>query len=84
MRSPRSCRKATRLVSDALERPLTRRERWSLRVHLLICSFCRRYRRQLRRLETLLAVGGEAPDGDVPPRLGAAARRRIVRALEEA
>jgi hypothetical protein len=45
-----SCRRATQLISLGLDRPLTFGERCSLRVHLLICSACRRYRRHLGAL----------------------------------
>jgi len=43
-----NCVKATRLISESLDRPLGRKERWGLRFHLLICRFCARYRRQIR------------------------------------
>ncbi|MCG8391571.1 MAG: zf-HC2 domain-containing protein [Pseudomonadales bacterium] len=39
--------KADALVDGS---PLTRRERFALRLHLLICHHCRRYVRQLRAL----------------------------------
>ncbi|MCA9290348.1 MAG: zf-HC2 domain-containing protein [Phycisphaerales bacterium] len=42
-----SCRRATQLISLGLDRPLTFGERCSLRLHLLICSACRCYRRHL-------------------------------------
>ena len=39
--------KADAIVDGA---PLTRRERFALRLHLLMCHHCRRYIRQLRAL----------------------------------
>ena len=41
--------KADALVDGA---PLSKRERFALRLHLLICHHCRRYVRQLRALVT--------------------------------
>ncbi|MCK2184521.1 zf-HC2 domain-containing protein [Halomonas getboli] len=49
------CKQATRLMSLALDRPLTRSERLSLRFHLAICGACRRCERQF----TLLHRVGE-------------------------
>jgi hypothetical protein len=73
------CRLATRLISDAHERPLSRLERVGLCIHLLGCRPCRRYRRQLRMLDRLVqAVCAELP---APAQLPDAARQRIQRQL---
>ena len=42
-----SCREAARLQSEALDRLLTWRQKLGLRLHLLLCKWCRRYGRQL-------------------------------------
>lgn len=42
-----SCKEATRLVSESLDRRLPLDQRIGLRLHLLLCRFCSRYRRQL-------------------------------------
>ncbi|THF63306.1 zf-HC2 domain-containing protein [Pseudothauera rhizosphaerae] len=63
-----TCKDATRLCSEALDRPLTLRERLTLRAHLLICTGCTRYNEQmaaLRRIAARFADGGFArPDGE--------------------
>ncbi len=74
----RSCRHATRLISDALDRSLSWLERLGLGIHLLGCRPCRRFRRAVRWLHGVLA----APPADV--RLPADARERIQRALGRA
>lgn len=43
-----SCKQATRLLSESLDRPLGLTERLELRLHLKICTGCRRYQQQLR------------------------------------
>lgn len=43
-----SCKDASRLQSQAQDRRLTLAERFSLRLHLLICDNCRRFARQLQ------------------------------------
>ncbi|HEY0268306.1 MAG TPA: zf-HC2 domain-containing protein [Methyloradius sp.] len=42
-----SCKEASRLISQSLDRQLTVRERLSLRFHLLLCDMCTAFRRQL-------------------------------------
>jgi putative zinc finger protein len=73
-----SCRHATRLVSDGLDRSLSLAERLSLGVHLLGCPQCARFRRAACWLHRALA----SPPAEV--RLPAEVRERIRRALERA
>jgi hypothetical protein len=73
-----SCRDASRLISDGLDRRLTPAERWRLRLHLLLCAPCCRFRRGARWLHEALRL---APaDVELPPD----ARGRIGLALERA
>ena len=74
----RSCRHASRLISDRLDRSLSLGERLYLALHLLGCEPCRRFRRAVRWLHGALA----SPRADVG--LPAEARDRIQRALEQA
>lgn len=71
----KSCKDITRVCSDELERPLSLGERASLRMHLLMCSGCANYRRQLRVLSQAMHAyaQGEAPRSDNPPGEGGAA-----------
>jgi predicted anti-sigma-YlaC factor YlaD len=41
------CKHITRLLSDALDRPLTVGEWVAVRLHLPTCSGCRNYRKQI-------------------------------------
>jgi hypothetical protein len=45
-----SCREASRLLSESQDRALTRRERWALEIHTLLCGACRRFRAHLEFL----------------------------------
>ncbi len=47
-----NCRSATRLLSEKLERPLTRGERIALRFHCLMCAGCRNFGRHMAQLRT--------------------------------
>ncbi len=42
-----SCKQASQLISQSLDRRLSGRERWSLRFHLIICYMCTRFSKQL-------------------------------------
>ena len=42
-----SCKEASRLLSEARERRLGLRERFALRVHLMMCDGCNNFRKQL-------------------------------------
>ena len=78
-----SCREATRLQSDALDRLLPISSRLGLRIHLVLCQWCRRYGKQLRFLRR---AAREHPDQGceaAPHTLSPAARERIQQALRD-
>ncbi len=50
-----NCKEASRLISDAQDRALSFRERMALRLHLLMCRKCTRYREQLLIIRDLVA-----------------------------
>ena len=50
-----SCREASRLISESLDRELTRRERWSLRIHTCLCRACRRFAHQTNMIREAVA-----------------------------
>lgn len=82
-----SCREASRLISESLDRELTRRERWSLRIHTLLCTACRSFARQTSMIREAIA---NMPDAlretfsDGAARLSAERRAQIKRLLAEA
>ena len=43
-----SCKEVTRLISESLDRELSLGQRIGLRMHLLMCKFCSRYKKQLQ------------------------------------
>ncbi len=75
-----NCRESTQLISKSLDRSLPLPEWLALRIHLLVCRACTRYRAHLRFLKKLVrermraANGGEGITG---PGMPAAARERI-------
>ncbi len=79
-----TCKDASQLISERQERPLTLRERMGLRLHLLICAYCRLYERQVNLMRRALHELGrriqeDAASAEFPPE----ARERIRKALAE-
>ena len=83
-----SCKRASQLISEAMDRKLSLRERMLLRFHLLICGACQTYRRQLavirrafgegtKTLDDLVASGGLKLSGEARDRLRWAIERRL-------
>jgi hypothetical protein len=77
-----NCRQAVRLQSDALDRPLSLGQRLGLRIHLLLCKWCRRYGRQITFLRAAAQKLDEHEQACLPPPLSAAARQRIKQRLQ--
>ena len=50
-----SCKEVTRLLSQAQDRPLALGERVKLRLHLVVCTACTRFERQLAFMRMALA-----------------------------
>lgn len=79
-----SCREASRLVSEAQDRRLRRRERLALRLHTMMCGACRAYARQLAWLDGLLRSRRDATALGEQPVLDAAAKQRLKAGLRDA
>lgn len=58
------CRQATRLLSEAQDRPLAAQERWPLQAHLFACQNCRNFQAQLGFLRQAARHRTEAPPDD--------------------
>ncbi|RFC37621.1 MAG: putative zinc-finger [Candidatus Nitrotoga sp. LAW] len=48
-----NCRNATRLMSEAQERPLSTTERMSLKLHVIMCSGCHNFKDQMGTLRLM-------------------------------
>jgi hypothetical protein len=72
-----NCQEAVRLQSEALDHPLSSMERLGLRLHLVLCKWCRRYGKQIRLLRDAAHEHPEQLADAVPQELSAAAKERI-------
>lgn len=78
------CKVLLPLFSDALERPLTAREKITTKLHLFTCAACRRYVAQIERMSEMVKPKTEEIAADPTAKLSDDARRRIRSALEAA
>lgn len=59
-----NCHEVTRLASEAMERPLSFRERLSVSMHTMMCSGCRNFRQQVRFLREMMRAFAERRDDE--------------------
>lgn len=74
-----SCREASRLQSEQMDRPLSRLQRIGLRIHLLLCRWCRRYGSQLQFLRRVAREPGPRNSHADKVSLSPEARERMKR-----
>ena len=74
-----NCRQASQLQSEGMDRPLTFLEGLGLRLHLLLCKWCRRYGKQLKFLRS---AAHQCEDHQPPQKLSPEARERIKHRLQ--
>ncbi len=56
-----SCKEAARLISQGHDQNIPLVKRFFLRIHLLMCRFCRRYQKQLDFIHHACRTLGESP-----------------------
>ncbi len=77
-----SCREVARMQTKALDQALGRRQRLALQLHLLVCSWCRRYGKQIRLLRKVRLEQSEPLSQPNAPSLTRDARERMKRVLD--
>jgi hypothetical protein len=78
-----TCQQTVEKISQSMERKLTLRERFDLKLHLWICAWCQWYLEHLKIIrDAARAKGAESPDLEsITPTLSGEARERIKRRL---
>ena len=76
-----TCKQASKLVSQSLDRPLSWSERAQLKFHLFICAACHRFNNQLRLLSHALKSMTHETESDLSIKLSSEARVRINHAI---
>lgn len=77
------CRELTPWMSERLDKPLPLAREIKLRLHIMICDFCKRYQEQLYALREAVRTMDEPEAAAAPdqPRLSDDARERIKQAI---
>ncbi len=77
------CREMTLLLSREQDDPLPALEVFALRLHLLYCSACRRYKRNIGVMRRAVRRAADALDASSTPALSPESRRRIKQAMDD-
>lgn len=77
-----TCKQASQLLSQSLDRQLSWRERLVLRFHLLLCDACKRFARQIVLLGNTVKQVFQKIEQDEHLQLPQEARERITAAVE--
>jgi predicted anti-sigma-YlaC factor YlaD len=59
-----SCEDLTQFVSESMDRKLSLRQRIGVRVHLSMCTFCRRFKEQVSFMRELVDLYKTAVEND--------------------
>lgn len=76
-----SCEAITASLSRSMDEPLSLPERIRVKLHFLICLWCRRYERQMNMLRSVARDHSSDDAEDDQPSLSPEARERIRRSL---
>lgn len=76
-----TCKQASRLVSQSLDRPLSWSEHTQLKFHLFICKACQQFSQQLRLLSLAIKSMTQLTEHDGSIQLSSEAKNRITQAI---
>jgi hypothetical protein len=77
-----NCKEVTRRVSDSMDRRLPLLERMAIRIHLMMCRYCTRYKKQLAIMRQCLKELATREEGPAPDcRLSQDVKNRMKAAI---
>ena len=77
-----SCKKASQIISQSLDRPLTMREHFALKLHLLICKYCKRFSQQVQTLRVAIKTVVSSIESNNSIKMPLVAKKRIAGMVE--
>jgi len=77
-----TCKEATQLASQSLDKPLPWGTRLRVRLHLMVCAWCRRYVKQIGFIHDATPKYEEAVDCASSKALSNDAKTRMKKALQ--
>jgi hypothetical protein len=76
------CQDVSRKVSQSMDGSLAFHQHLAIRIHLMMCRYCRRFRRQLMMFRKIsLFEDLEPPKGETPEKLSQETKARIKEKL---
>ncbi len=78
-----TCQQASELVSQSLDQPLSLKNRFSLKFHLMMCSACHRFNRQMRQLRSAILGLVKTTENDESITLSPEAKAKISQKLSK-
>ena len=77
-----SCKQTSQLISQSLDRPLMMRERFALKLHLLICKYCKRFSQQVQTLHVAIKTMVSSIESNNSIEMPSVAKKRIADLVE--
>ena len=78
-----SCKKASQIISQSLERKLTIGERLNLKLHLLVCKYCKYFSQQIHSISVALKLTASNIENDDTVKMPSSAKQRITDLIAE-
>ena len=78
-----SCKQASQFISASLDKPLILRERIVLRLHLIICKYCKRFSQQLQTMRVAMTTLAQSIENDNSIEMPVALKNSITKLFEE-
>ena len=77
-----SCKQTSQIISQSLDRPLTMREHFALKLHLLICKYCKRFSQQVQTLHVAVKTMVSSIESNNSIEMPSLAKKRIANLAE--
>jgi hypothetical protein len=77
-----TCKQASQIISQSLDRKLSWNERFALYLHLFICKYCLRFSQQLHTLRVSLRRISENVENDTNITMPSETKARIAKSIE--
>ena len=77
-----TCKQASQIISQSLDRNLSWQERLTLRLHLFICKYCKRFSQQLSTLRVTLKRMNETVENDTNITMSSDIKARIAKSMQ--
>jgi len=78
-----SCKKSSQLVSQSLDIKLPLTQRLFLKLHLMMCSVCREYAKQIQQIHYMLYQFAHPIEEDLSIKLPSFVKERFYESLNE-